>query len=212
MEIHRPHFQEIRVLNSLEHFNHYFSTANSNQSNASLVDFYRSVVFERLKKSEPEILDLGCGTKSIFEDLNVSKENVIAVDFSDIAIARTPANSSINYLVVDLATPNAFGKSKFDLVFDSHCLHCIEEYSDRATALKNIHEALDEEGIFCAEMMVQKAHKYVSLPFKHIPTALELEQELLSSGLKIIYFLISPGMVFHNENGECDLVRVICRK
>lgn len=202
----------MRVLNSLEHFNHYYSNASGSQSNASLIDFYRSVVAERLSKSDPEVLDLGCGNRSIFEDLNVLKENVIAVDFSDVAIARTPTHSSINYLVVDLTNPKAFGKSKFDLVFDSHCLHCIEGLNEREIALTNIHNSLNDEGIFCAEMMVQKAYKYVSLPFKHVPTALELEKEILDVGFKIVYFLISPGMVFHNENGECDLVRVVCRK
>ncbi|MBC7713152.1 MAG: class I SAM-dependent methyltransferase [Rhizobacter sp.] len=199
-------------MNSLEHFNHYFQTASGDQSNASLIEFYRSVVFERLLKSEPEILDLGCGTRSIFEDLNVVKEKVIAVDFSNVAIEKTPSHTTINYLVVDLTTPNAFGKSKFDLIFDSHCLHCIEGYSEREVAFKNIYNALGEDGLFCAEMMIQKSYKYVHLPFKHVPTALELEREILESGLKIIYFLISPGMVFHNENGECDLLRVVCRK
>lgn len=202
----------MRVLNSLEHFNHYFSQVKNEQSSSSLVEFFRSVVQERLPLSDPEVLDLGCGTRSIFEDLNLSKDKVIAIDFSDVAILKTPANTSINYLVVDLRKENAFGGSKFDLIFDSHCLHCILGRVERKTALNNILNALNDDGIFSAEMMIQKAHRYVSLPFKHIPTALDLEQELLECGFKIIYFLISPGMVFHNENGECDIVRVICRK
>lgn len=199
-------------MNSLEHFNHYFSNVSKPQSNASLTEFYKNVVAERLPNNDPEILDLGCGNKSIFEDLNVSKDKVIAIDFSEVAISKTPHGTSINYLVVDLTKENAFGKSKFDLIFDSHCLHCIEGRVERERALANILNALSDDGVFCAEMMIQKAHRYVSLPFKHIPTALELERELLDSGLKIIYFFIGPGMVFHNENGECDLVRVICRK
>ena len=212
MAILQLHFQEMHDLNSLEHFNQYYSETSGLQSNASLIDFYKSVVAQRLPTSTPEVLDLGCGTRSIFEDLNISKENIIAIDFSDIAIARTPTHSLINYLVVNLATPKALGNSKFDLIFDSHCLHCIEEHSAREVAFFNIHHSLNENGIFCAEMMVQKSYKYANLPFKHVPTALDLEKEILNAGLKIVYFLISPGMVFHNDSGECDLVRVVCTK
>ncbi len=199
-------------MNSLEHFNKFYLEEKYPAVSGSLVNFFKTVVHERIPNVDVKILELGCGSRSLFEDLEFKYKNIAAIDFSEVAIEKAPQHSGIIYKVVDLTAPFALGDMSFDLIFDSHCLHCIEGTNDRKTALENIREALTADGLFCAEMMVQPSKGFAYLPLKHIPKALELEEELLASGFKINYFMISKSMVFHNENGECELLRVVCRK
>lgn len=199
-------------LNSLEQFNHYHSIAPA-QFAKSLMDFFRQNVQERLPY-EARILDLGPGVRSLFEEINnLDKSLVRAVDFSPVAIDRARAfNSEISYEVKDITFPEVFEDQKYDLIFDSHCLHCIENPAARVSALKNIREALAENGLFAGEMMVQPAHGSVHFPMKYIPTARALEEEFINNGFRIIYFMIGKGLSFENENRECDLLRVIATK
>ncbi len=198
-------------MNSLEQFNQYHSIAPV-QFSKSLLEFFRASVFERLKYGA-KILDLGSGPRSLFEETNVDKKFVTAIDFSSVAIERARAfNSEITYEVRDITFPEGLPADSYDLIFDSHCLHCIENPAARVSAFKNIREALSEDGLFAGEMMVQPAHGSVNFPMKYIPTARALEEELISNGFRIIYFMIGKGLSFENENRECDLIRVIAKK
>jgi 2-polyprenyl-3-methyl-5-hydroxy-6-metoxy-1,4-benzoquinol methylase len=201
------------VLNSLEHFNKYYELEESFTPAESLRDFFLKIVQPRFKKIEIKVLDLGSGSESIFEKLDLPKSNVTAIDFSDVAIKKAKDHfKETQYTLVDLSVENVLAKNTYDLVFDSHCLHCIEGVTERQTAFDNIRESLSETGIFCAEMMIRSGKYPVNLPYKFIPTATELETELLQYGFKILYFKIEAGIVFTNNNGECDLVRVVCNK
>lgn len=174
--------------------------------------FFESTVRARLPDS-PRILDLGCGSKSLFEDTDLPKSNIVAIDFSSVAISKASAMSSgINYREVDLSIPDVLESSAYDLIFDSHCLHCITDEAKRKTAFTNIYQSLNDGGLFTAEMMVLSPNKTVVMPNKHVPSARAIEEEILSYGFKINYFLIVRDLVFGSDNGDCDLVRVICRK
>ncbi len=199
-------------MNSLEHFNKFYQDEKYPVVAGSLVNFFKTVVHERIPNTDIKILELGCGSRSLFEDLEFKYKNVAAIDFSEVAIEKTPKHNDIIYKVIDLTAPYALGDMTFNLIFDSHCLHCIEGSADRKNALENIREALTPDGILCAEMMVQPPKGFAYLPLKHIPKSLDLENELILSGFKIIYFMISKSMVFQNDNGECELLRVICKK
>ncbi len=178
----------------------------------SLLDFFRTSVKEKMPENA-RILELGSGIRALFEDLSIAKELVTAIDFSPVAIERAKSLASgINYRMIDITFPDALEGEKFDVIFDSHCLHCIDNRAARVSAFKNIHEALGEEGIFCAEMMVQPAHGSVGFPMKFIPRARELEEEILGHGFRIIYFMIGKGLSFENGNQECDLLRVIAKR
>lgn len=202
----------MKDLSSLEQFNQYYSTGGFSPLPKSLLDFFRESVRERLP-SEARILDLGCGARSIFEELSVDRQQVKAVDFSPVAIARAShLHSGISYEAVDITFPEAFGGQEYDLIFDSHCLHCIENKAARVSAFKNIYEALSANGFFAGEMMVRPAHRSVHFPMKYIPDARSLEEEILGHGFKIIYFMITRGLSFENGNEECDLLRVIAKK
>lgn len=199
-------------MNSLELFNQIYAKETERGYSASLRDFFKSTVRSRLPNNHATILDLGCGSKSLFEDTDLEKANITAIDFSPVAIAKASGKSGITYKEVDLSIQNALAKSQYDLIFDSHCLHCITDEAKRGVAFTNIYQALKSDGLFCAEMMVLPGGRKFSIPNKHVVEARVIEEEILSHGFKIIYFMIVRDLVFGNDNGDCDLVRVICRK
>lgn len=196
----------------MELFNQTYAKETQCSYSPSLLDFFESTVRSRLGNNDAHILDLGCGSKSLFEDTNLLKANITAIDFSPVAIAKASGKSEITYKEVDLSMADALLKSHYDLVFDSHCLHCITDESKRKTAFTNIYQSLKADGLFSTEMMVLPTGKSVSIPNKHVADARAIEEEILSHGFKIIYFMIVRDLVFGNDNGDCDLVRVICRK
>lgn len=199
-------------MNSLELFNQIYKNESARGYSESLLKFFESSVRSRLSEA-PFILDLGCGSKSIFEDTDIPESNITAIDFSLVAIAKAEVlPSEILYKEVDLSTPDILEKEHYDLIFDSHCLHCITDESQRRAAFMNIHKALKADGLFCAEMMVSPAGKSIKLANKYVVDARALEEEILGHGFKIIYFLIVRDLVFGSDNGDCDLIRVICRK
>lgn len=199
-------------MNSLELFNKIYKEETERAYSKSLLKFFESEIYSRLGNN-PCILDLGAGSKSIFEDTDLLKSNITAIDFSPVAIkSATLLPSEISYKEVDLGIPGVLESEQYDLVFDSHCLHCITDESKRKAAFINIYQALKPDGLFSAEMMVSPSGKNIKLPNKHVVDARVLEDEILSYGFKIIYFLIVRDLVFGSDNGDCDLVRVICRK
>jgi SAM-dependent methyltransferase len=198
-------------LNSLEKFNNHYKAHPERVFEKSLSDFFNSQVSFRLPKN-PRILDLGPGSKSVFEETDLDQSLIAAVDFSAAAIELSKQHSQINYMLGDISSENAIASNRFDLIFDSHCLHCIVDPLKRSMSFQNIYQGLKEQGLFCSEMMVQPVGKTASMPFKFIPTARDLEQELIQNGFKIIYFMIVKELLFENDNEECDLLRVICQK
>ena len=180
----------------------------------SLLKFFNESVDSRLRSSST-ILDLGAGAYSFFEDTHNLKAEVTALDFSHQAIAQA-AKSSITYLHGSVTDSQFFPELAYDLVFDSHCLHCVIDIKERALAFKNIFLSLKEDGIFASEFMVQPIGRYVEIPYKIIKTARELEEEILSYGFKINYFMIVRDNVFESivdgEEVKCDVLRVIARK
>ena len=54
------------------------------------------------------------------------------------------------------------------------------------------------------------------MPFKMIKSAVELEQEIVSHGFQILYFMISKDSGFINETDgvevKCDLLKVVATK
>ena len=166
----------------------------------------------RLPK-EAQILDLGAGSKSLFEEeLGLDKNLVTAVDFSSAAILKAQEKSPIKYLEMDITTPEIFGCELYDLIFDSHCLHCITDKDKRKSAFKNIFNSLKPKGLAAFEMMVFPSGESFVLPGKYVVDARELELEILAYGFKIKYFMIVTNSFFESESIRCDLVRIILGK
>ena len=195
---------------------HYFKKCDS-PPNESLLEFWSVVVKPRLSITDCRysILDLGSGPYSIFEDQKDFSAKIVAVDFSSVAISNAPA-SQIKYLEGDITDFKLLPSLSFDLIFDSHCINCITNEEDRLNALKNIYQFLKSDGLFAAELMVQPIGLKIEMPHKSIKSALEIENELLNAGFRIVYFMMVRGAVFENnfegEIVQSDVVRVIARK
>lgn len=202
-------------MNSKDFFEKYFKSKIGHCYSPSLLNFFNQHVRSRLGSGPLQILDLGPGSYSLFEDIPELNAHITAIDFSKNAIDLAPP-SAIHYRQADIVDSKNFPVETFDLIFDSHCLNCLSEKRDRDQAFKNVYCSLKEDGIFASEMMVQPIGRKVSMPFKKIKTSLELEQEIVDSGFKIKYFMISRENVFFSEiDGEevkCDLVNIVAQK
>lgn len=203
--------QETQDLNSSEQFNHFYSQNPEAFYERSLLDFYQSVVSKKITIPS-RVLDLGPGTKSLFEDVVTPGLKVVAMDYSQTALELVRKNSPIDYRWGDITKDSLVDKECYDLVFDSHCLHCVVDPEDRRVSFKNILELMKPGALFASEMMVQPVGIKTAMSFKYIPEAFDLERELQNAGFKIEYFMIGRGLVFKNAHGECDVLRVMARK
>ena len=216
MGIHPFHFQEILDLNSSELFNKHYQSQNQPSFEISLLHFFTNDVSSRLNySSETKLtfLDIGCGSQSIFEHLDIRNAHVLGLDFSShaIALAKRTSQLSVTYENLDI-TKHSFSENTFDFIFDSHCLHCIVEAKDREFVWKSLYNSLKPSGLLASEMMIQPTKKQVSFPHKHIPSSLELEREILSYGFKIKFLYVEFGRTFSHGGEECDLVKIILEK
>lgn len=181
----------------------------------SLHTLFIEHVRPRLSQNRIFILDIGAGNYSMFEDVIDQNAEITAIDFSKNAINDAP-KSHIKYLEGNVTDPAFFPTSTYDLIFDSHTLNCITNELERDLAFNNIYSALKPGGLFASEMMIQPFAATVSMPFKMIKSALELEQEITSWGFRILYFMVSRDSGFTNMTDgietKCDLVKIVAQK
>jgi 2-polyprenyl-3-methyl-5-hydroxy-6-metoxy-1,4-benzoquinol methylase len=102
-------------------------------------------------------LDLGCGTGTTAFTLTKLGFEVSGVDISETAIEMAcelakKQNLEINFQVGDVLALLKLNE-KFDLIYDSHCLHCIVFDEDRMKVLEGIKKSLTETGIFILDTM-----------------------------------------------------------
>jgi len=105
-------------------------------------------------------LVLGCGTGPLACALKQRGYQVSGFDVSPTAIemARKQAQKrglDIDYWVADLCR-DRLPTARYDLIVDSHCLHCIVPDEDRKKAFQEILQGLDKEGVFILETMMGK--------------------------------------------------------
>lgn len=152
------------------------------------------------------VLELGCG-----EGTNLlGRSEVWAVDFSDTAINRAKEDERFqytNFICEDVVELNL--EQKFDLILDSHLLHCIVDQQNRQKYLNNVKDHLSAGALFYVETMVthrdctfesELEHFFFEPilqkgddPIRYIDTPENIEKEFLAAGLKIIYFYIDAG-------------------
>ena len=99
-------------------------------------------------------LDLGTGTGSTAHSLHDLGFSVTGVDVCPSAIESAKEiaikeNKHIIFEVADVLELN----SKFDLIYDSHCAHCVVLSEDRSTFFNSIHASLQNNGIFILDSM-----------------------------------------------------------
>lgn len=188
--------------------------------NESLLEFYNQEIKNRLKKIPNNVLEVGCGAGSIFSEVRNDFE-VLGIDVSPSAIKLANQNNiskNIKYECLDVTSMDF--KEQFDLVYDSHCFHCLTDPLDREKALANIYKALKPGGIFALETMT--SHKLMTfdppylfqenilyrfntfasyvdlkffdgapfLPVRRIDHAIKIEEDILKANFKIIFLYV----------------------
>lgn len=184
------------------------------------------------------VLELGSGLKSLFDGHHYIWEknwNASACDIASVAVsfATTEQSGPIYYFDADVSCDDLGGP--YDLILDGHCLHTITETSERESFFSNVKKTLDKDGVFVLEHMI--SHKKMwfeedvlfdeqkevlhksGRPFRKIPTALSLENELLSNGLQIVFLMAYSSLKvipFDNRDvaleSDPDTIRIICRR
>ena len=103
-------------------------------------------------------LDLGCGTGTTAFVLSKLGFSVTGIDISETAIQMgrdlaKQQNLDIQFVIDDLLKIKNL-REKFDLIYDSHCLHCIVFDEDRKKAFSEIRKLLNPSGLFILDTMV----------------------------------------------------------
>lgn len=157
------------------------------------------------------ILETGAGRGGLGLLLARLGAKVTLVDFSPSALAQAESIFSAEGLEVitvvgDVTHPDIDLPQKYDLIVDSHLLHCLTDDPDRSSYYRLISDHLTTDGIFVAETMVHRKKLFIPdgfmfdernvlwqmfgkwTPVRRILDSLDLEQELQNAHFEIIYF------------------------
>ena len=139
-------------------------------------------------------LELGCGEGHLCRLLETRGFEATGVDISGVAIgwAREKAAeaSTARYVQADLCAPDVLPEERFDLIVDGNCLHCIIG-DDRVQFLRNARRLLADGGVFFISSLCSKNGKNRILmrdarPYRQVPSAWNLEQEIAAAGFEIL--------------------------
>jgi SAM-dependent methyltransferase len=209
----------MKDLNLLEHYNLFYKINGERTFDKSLLHFFNEKLLPQLNEDTIDLLEIGCGTQSLFESVVHKNILITAIDFSSeaINIARSGSDSRIQYVCASISSHELFlnkqfNQEAFDIIFDSHCLHCLVEPRERQRAYSNIKNLLKKDGLFASEMLITSKSSINSQSLKYESTAFELEQELIAAGFKIKYFVVIPGYFLESEGKKFDVLRVILEK
>lgn len=201
--------------------------------------FFFHPLLNKYKRLSPEILEVGCGTRSIFSKWNFENQKVISCDFSKKAIELAPnedKNLGIEYFHLDV-TKKWPKIGPFDFVFDAHCIHCITSYESRKSYLESCYKNLKNGGRVFLDVLCQVEQmnfpddflyieetetlyqqiKEAPIPVRYICRPKSLEFLILECGFEIEYFKIVSNrkILVHNrrdfalETDPCSLICVL---
>ena len=171
-----------------------------------------------------KVLEMGSGRGGLALHLARLGAEVTLVDFSPSALEQASRlfaleNYSPKIIQADVTHPDINLSEKYDLIVDSHLLHCLTSDPGRFSYLQLVRDHLNERGIFVAETMVHRKKLFIPdgfmfdpnnvlwqmfgewKPVRKIPDSLDLEKELTTSGLNIAYFMYyaNYGFVPHQN-------------
>jgi SAM-dependent methyltransferase len=158
-----------------------------------------------------KVLELGSGRGGVGLQLARMGADVTLVDFSATALEQAQSlfdleGHNVRTVVADVTHPDIALGVKYDLIVDSHLLHCLTEDPDRASYYGLISENLTSKGIFVAETMVYRKKLTIPdgfmfdqrnvlwqmfgkwIPVRRILDSLDLEKEIQSADLHITFF------------------------
>ena len=179
---------------------------------------------ENVDWSDLVILETGSGRGGLGLLLARLGAQVTLVDFSPAGLEQAKniyasEGLEVRTVVGDVTHPDLNFSQKFDLIIDSHLLHCITEDPDRSSYYRLIGDYLTSRGIFVAETMVHRKKLFIPdgfmfdekntlwqmfdkwRPVRRILDSLDLEKELNHSQFDIIYFYYYAqfGLVPHRS-------------
>ena len=157
------------------------------------------------------ILETGAGRGGLGLLLARLGADVTLVDFSLTALEQAKniyalEGYEVKTVAGDVTHPDLELNQKFDLIVDSHLLHCLTEDPDRASYYRLITDHLAPNGIFVAESMVHRKKLFIPdgfmfdernvlwqmfgkwTPVRRILDSLDLERELNEAHFNIVYF------------------------
>ncbi len=158
-----------------------------------------------------KVIEMGSGLGGLSLHLARLGADVTLVDFSETALIQAEKIFSLEgfqprLIQADVGLPGEEINQKFDLILDSHLLHCITSAPERSSYFKLIDDLLSAKGLFVAETMVHRKKLFVPdgfmfdqnyvlwqmfgdwKPVRKIPDSLDLEKEINEAGLNISYF------------------------
>jgi SAM-dependent methyltransferase len=157
------------------------------------------------------VLELGSGRGGVGLQLARLGAKVTLVDFSPTALAQAERlfaleGKEVITVTGDVTHPDIELGQKFDLIIDSHLLHCLTEDPDRSSFYGLVADHLNPNGIFVSETMVHRKKLFVPdgfmfdernvlwqmfgkwTPVRRILDSLDLESEIRNTELRIASF------------------------
>ena len=158
-----------------------------------------------------KVCEMGAGRGGLALHLARLGADVTLVDFSPSALHQAEQLFALENLhpkivMGDVTYPDLDINGKFDLIVDSHLLHCLTDDPARFSYLQLVRDHLSQRGIFVAETMVHRKKLYIPdgfmfdqnnvlwqmfnewKPVRRILDSLDLEKELNNASFKISYF------------------------
>lgn len=158
-----------------------------------------------------KVLELGSGRGGLGLQLAKLGAEVTLVDFSKAALAQAEsifslAGHGVKTIHADVTHPDVLIDTKFDLIIDSHLLHCLTEDPDRSSFYGLVSDHLTNDGILVSETMVHRKKLFVPdgfmfdernvlwqmfgkwTPVRRILDSVDLEAEIKNTDLDIASF------------------------
>jgi SAM-dependent methyltransferase len=174
------------------------------------------------------ILETGSGRGGVSLLLSRLGARVTILDFSQSALEQAEKifqleGRNVETILGDVTHPDIGLNKKFDLVIDSHLLHCLAHDPDRSSYYRLIGDHLSNRGIFVAETMVHRKKLFIPdgfmfdeknvlwqmldswTPVRRILDSLDLESELNLAHFDIIYFYYYGQFGFVPHRSFMDL-------
>lgn len=175
-----------------------------------------------------KILETGAGRGGVSLLLARLGAKVTVVDFSPTALDQAKNIFALEGLEVstiqgDVTHPDLSLPEQYDIIVDSHLLHCLTADPDRSSYYQLVRDHLTERGIFVAETMVHRKKLFIPdgfmidetrtlwqmfgkwTPIRRILDSLDLEQELNNAQFNISYFYYYGQFGFVPHRSFMDL-------
>jgi SAM-dependent methyltransferase len=166
-----------------------------------------------------KVLELGSGRGGLGLHLARLGAEMTLVDFSPSALEQARQVYALEgfgpkIVAGDVTHPDLFLAEKYDLIVDSHLLHCLTSDPERYSYLSLVRNHLKDHGIFVAETMVHRKKLFIPdgfmfdqnntlwqmfgewKPVRRILDSLDLEKEFNAAGFNITYFMYYANFAF----------------